>query len=135
MRKALGKLAKEAYAEVAFHYGEHFGNNPGEIYWKNTCQQFCEAMWRMLKDRGIQSKYKSLDVKSINSPARHHLVLETSDYLIDGTWQQFEGGAPHPDQPCLILRKNALEEDLEKASVPRKLWPLYGARSVADKAA
>lgn len=124
-RHALEILAEEAYEDVAYKYGNEFSKNPKEIYWQDACLQFSESLKDILQRKNIKSKFRYLDIKSLKPRAPKHVILETADYLIDGTWQQFEDGSPHPDHRCLILRKNALEEDLEKARVPRRLWFLY----------
>jgi hypothetical protein len=125
------RFAKETYGEIAYRYSDHFGNNPNEIFYQNVCQQFSEIMRKKLEKQDIYSEYQIVNVKSLIPRSKHHIILSTRDYLIDGTWQQFLD-EPRNDHRCLILNKKSLESDLEKAFVPKKLWFIYGVRLVAQ---
>jgi len=131
----LAKAATEAYAEIAHYYSSDFGSDPNGIYYKDACQQFYEKMYTILKAKGITSKHRKIDIRSIRPRGKHHIILETENFLVDGTWQQFVDGPPDPAHPCLILNKKSLKEDLERASVPKGLWFLYGVPAVTGKAA
>jgi|GEM_PF-5081301 len=125
-KKVIEHLVTDTYRLLALQYGEYFGHDSKEIYWKNACQQFCEILRKQLKAVRIDSTYKSVDVRKINPRARHHMYLSTESYYIDGTWQQFLQTIRR-DTPVLILDKKNPARDLEKANVPRYLWFIYGA--------
>jgi hypothetical protein len=130
MNQTVERSAEETYAEIANSYGNYFDNNPKEIFWQNACQQFSEIMKRRLEEKGRGSNYLKVNIRSIVPNGKPHIILLSGDYLIDGTWQQFLD-KPRADHHCLILNINSLEHDLEKASVPRKLWFVYGAHLIA----
>jgi hypothetical protein len=119
------KFAKETYEEIAYRYTEYFGNNANEIFYQDVCQQFSEIMRKKLAEQGIYTTYEKVGVKNIAPKSKHHVFLSSDDCFIDGAWQQFLD-EPRKDHHCLILNKNSLKSDLEKAFVPKKLWFIYG---------
>ena len=128
-RQAIEACAEEAYREVARVYPEHYGNNPDEIFYQTACQQFSEVMREKLLARGIRNpRYRKTDVTSLSPRSKPHVTLDTREYIIDGTWQQFlKPEQLNKDKKCLILRRIAVVEDLQKAGVPQKLWFIYEA--------
>lgn len=118
-------IVHDVYGQIARDYPDDFGNNPQEIFWQNACQQFCEILREKLQHEGVPSAYKKVDVRRLASnTSKPHWIIETSEYYIDGTWQQFLD-KPHPYDKYLMLDKHHLVDDLKDLGVPEELWFLY----------
>lgn len=113
------------YEQISRDYPDDFGSNPREIFWQNACQQFSEILREKLKHEGVESVYHAVDMRRLAAGAtKPHRFIETDEYYIDGTWQQFLD-QPHPYDKYLMLNKRHISEDLKDLGVPEELWFLY----------